>query len=237
MYFLFSGEGATDTGSGKGIDTICEGDNYEPGPMTVITDQLYKTKHGKSFISDKRCGFISKKNLLKQAKTGKTRKKSVKLPGKKRKKETAYFYRAAYAFGVLAHEEQNNRNEKVIAVLFRDSDSQQRGLWQDKWQSMLNGFQDAAFEYGVPMLPKPISEAWLLCALKKNPYQNCSTLEKRSSSPDAKKPMKTELSKACNGKASRSALCALIEKGNVDARQINMPSFNAFKSRLIEVIQ
>jgi len=236
MYFLFSGEGSTDTGSGNVIDTICEGDNYEPGPMAVITDQLYRSKHGKSFISDRQCGFISKNALQKKAKTSRPEKKSPKLPGKKRAKETGYFYHNARALALWAKEKQNVRKETVTGVLFRDCDSQQRGVWQDKWQSMLNGFMDASFDHGVPMLPKPISEAWLLCALGKKPYQNCAALEIRSSSPSAKNPIKADLRKKCDGKISRSDLCTLIESGKVDALRINMPSFNAFKSRLIEVI-
>ncbi len=55
----------------------------------------------------------------------------------------------------------------VIAVLFRDSDgtaSSGRGLWEDKRKSIEDGFGEAGFDYGVPMIPKPKSEAWLLCA-------------------------------------------------------------------------
>lgn len=239
MYFLFSGEGSTDMGKGQFDDRICEGVNYEYGPMTLIVDQLVKDRTNQSFIADQHCGFIPKSALIAKAKSARPRKKGVTLPGIKKKKETAYFYCAAHAFGVFANKEKQSRNDKVVAVLFRDADnhaSSGRGEWSDKWDSILKGFAAAYFDAGVPMIPKPISEAWLLCALKCRPYQNCTPLEKRSSSPKADRPLKKELSDACGGKSSRSDLCTLVENGRINALQINMPSFNAFKKRLFEVL-
>jgi hypothetical protein len=240
MYFLFSGEGSTDMGKGKLQDQLCEGNNYELGPMAMIVDQLVKNKTNQSFIAEQLCGFIPKSLLLQRAKPTRPSKNGMVFPGIKKKKETAYFYRAARAFGAWARTEKQRRKEKVVAVLFRDSDnraSSERGEWSDKWESMINGFSNAGFSAGVPMLPKPISEAWLLCALKrKMPYENCAALERRSSSPKAKAPMKKELKDICNGDSSRSYLCDLFEKGKIEASKIDMPSFNAFRDRLLKVI-
>jgi hypothetical protein len=38
MYFLFSGEGATDLGVGRPGPVIAEGEEYRYGPMTVFVD-------------------------------------------------------------------------------------------------------------------------------------------------------------------------------------------------------
>ena len=234
MYFLFSGEGSTDMGKGRLQDRICEGNDYELGPMAMIVDQVVKHRTGCSVIQEGQYGFAPKNELIKKAKAARPGKKGMTLPGVDREKETAYFYHSARAFGTWAKKIQEKRREVVVAVLFRDCDKegQDRGVWQHKWNSMLDGFTEAAFNHGVPMLPKPISEAWLLCALKNNPYQNCDALEKRSSSPKAKKPLKNELDKVCDG----TDICSLVKSGRVNALKIDMPSFNAFKEKLLEVI-
>ena len=42
---------------------------------------------------------------------------------------------------------------------------------------MLDGFAEENFSRGVPMIPKPKSEAWIICALRSNPYEGCESLE------------------------------------------------------------
>ncbi len=82
-----------------------------------------------------------------------------------------------------------------MAVLFKDSDdssSSGRGLWQDKRESMLKGFTRENFHYGVPMAPRPISEAWLLCALRER-YQHCDRLEEESGRRHSTNPLKKQL--------------------------------------------
>jgi hypothetical protein len=44
MFFLFSGEGITDLGSGKLELGINHGENYFPGPMAVIADHVIERK-------------------------------------------------------------------------------------------------------------------------------------------------------------------------------------------------
>ncbi len=240
MYFLFSGEGSTDMGTGKHNNRICEGDDYEPGPMALLIEQLVTAKKRSSSVLQGQCGFLPKTALVKRAKPNRPGKKNFMLPGAKTKKDTRYFYSTAYSFGITAIEKSQTRGEQVVAVLFRDSDDRKssgRKEWSDKWDSMIRGFAAAKFDAGVPMLPKPISEAWLLCALKeKGPYDNCAALERRSPSPKAKRPLKQELNDVCGGNSSRSNLCALVEQKRVSADNIDMPSFNAFRERLLEVI-
>ena len=106
-------------------------------------------------------------------------------------------------------------NDKVVAVLFRDSDgtaTAQRGLWTDERNSMLRGFEDEGFSCGVPMLPKPKSEAWVLCALKDNPYQGCDALEERSGNDNSPNSLKDDL-KARRGKLpSAEELCEMVRR-------------------------
>jgi hypothetical protein len=128
----------------------------------------------------------------------------------------------------------------VVAILFRDSDgtaSAGRGLWAEKRQSMLDGFAQEGFLRGVPMIPKPKSEAWLLCALRANPYQGCESLEDRSGNDDSPNSLKRELKEIMGEELPvTEILCGLIEDGKIDVDRIAMPSFGAFRSRLEEVI-
>ncbi len=235
MYFLFSGEGPTDLGMcGNGRDS-CEAGDYVYGPMTAITDKIVRDHYIFSLIDSGGYGFVSRQVLVRKAKMLKQRKKSPCLPGKRKQKETVYFYRNARALALCAKEKTDEKKDTVVAVLFRDSDD--RGIWLDKWFSMLNGFQAEQYDFGVPMLPKPKSEAWLLCALKTNPYQRCASLEDRSGSDKSPNPLKKELAQLFQGELpSRETLCSMVNDETIDATRIDMPSYNKFKKRLLEVL-
>ena len=143
--------------------------------MAVIADHVIEKKLGFSALDTFYCGYISEHYLSSRAVELKAAKKSLGLPGKKRGKETRYYFNNARILSRIAKEQEVESNDEVIGVLFRDSDgtaSAGRGLWEEKRQSMLDGFDEEKFSKGVPMIPKPKSEAWLICALKKHAYQN-----------------------------------------------------------------
>jgi hypothetical protein len=239
MYFLFSGEGVTDLGVGGAAAFLCEGDDYLPGPMALLVDRIVESRHNYSPLETGACGYVSERNLDHRALELKTAKKALGLPGKKRAKETRYFFNNARILARIAKESAAERKDEVVAVLFRDCDgtaSAGRGLWQEKWQSMLDGFHEERFSAGVPMIPKPKSEAWLICALKRNPYRGCAALENRSGNDNAPHSLKRELAKLLGGAPSREDLCRLVRDGRIDFQRIAMPSFVSFRTRLEEVI-
>jgi hypothetical protein len=127
-----------------------------------------------------------------------------------------------------------------VAVLFRDADgtvSSGRGDWAQKLQSMQDGFASANYaELGVPMLAKPKSEAWLICALKSQPYQQCDALEQRSGNDNSPNSLKTELA-ALVEDTSAPALAELVSTGRIAPKFIDMPSFNVFKQKFSQAIQ
>ncbi|MEQ8383951.1 MAG: hypothetical protein RH949_16480 [Coleofasciculus sp. A1-SPW-01] len=180
--------------------------------------------------------IVSKKEL---ANIAKTRIKPLSRKGKKHQKETGYFYKNARALAVLAKEENTKLETIVIPVLFRDADgtaSSDRGEWQYKHQSMLNGFEAEQILHGVPMIPKPKSEAWVLCALRER-YQNCQRLENESGNDDSPNSLKKQLEEHLGKPATRELLNDKIDQGNLDISQIiDMPSLTAFKDRLDEVL-
>ena len=181
MYFLLSGEGVTDMGVCKAISPICEGDDYFAGPMALIVESIVMKMQDYSILGGV-CGYVSEKSLMKRTKVEKA-KRPWRFRGKKRAVETLYFSENARVLAKIAKEKATELDDEVVAILFRDSDgtaSAGRGLWDDKWQSMIDGFDEEEFARGVPMIPKPKSEAWLICAFKKAAYKNCPALEDRS---------------------------------------------------------
>ena len=240
MYFLFSGEGPTDTGVCNGNVDQCHGDQFSYGPMTVVVDHIVERRWNYSMIESLAFGCVSKSRLVAKASELKQDKRRVSLPGAKRPKETTYFYQNARTLALCAREFAQSRGCEVIAVLFRDSDgtaSAGRGLWRDKWNSMMSGFEDEGFNRGVPMIPRPKSEAWLICALKEHPYNGCDALEERSGNDNSPNSLKVELSDLCHGWPGRESMCQMVLERRVDVDQITMPSFTAFRLRLEQVLQ
>ncbi len=86
------------------------------------------------------------------------------------------------------------------------------------------------------MIPKPKSEAWIICALKTNPYLGCDALEDRSGNDDSPDSLKGELGELLGRPVTRELLLSKIEDGTIDCLRITMPSFIAFRSRLEEVM-
>lgn len=239
MYVLFSGEGPSDLGQCElGLDQ-CESESFQAGPMSWVVDQLIDS-FGADFshIDFSRVGFVTE-GFLAENKAPPTQK--ARLPGKKKPPETQYYFENARALAIAAQRKSKEINDdKVIALLFRDSDgtaSAGRGDWGNKRQSILAGFAVENYEYGVAMIPKPKSEAWLLCAVKDNPYQHCQQLEDESGNDRSQNPLKDQLSNLLQGKHSAEQISEMIKQNQIDVHQIKMPSFNAFKDNLKRVVK
>jgi len=240
MYFLLSGEGPTDMGLCANDSVECDGGDHQLGPMAIIVSQFVEGKLGFSFVETGYYGFVAKGALAEKASAFKQNRKSLRLPGKKRPKETGYFRRNARALALCAIAREHEYNDEVVAVLFRDSDgtaSADRGLWEDKRNSMMLGFADEGFRRGVPMIPKPKSEAWIICAVKDTPYQGCGVLENRSGNDHSPRSLKRELAQILGGLPSRRELCGLVQDGSIDGDQIDMPSFVAFRDALLAALK
>lgn len=233
MYFLFSGEGPRDMGAGKKPALICEGEDFLVGPMATIVAKIVEARHGYSILNGA-CGFVSERELAKEAK----KLRRIKLPRKQQDRETAFFFKTAQAVACIAKNKSMELNDDVVAVLFRDSDgtaSAERGEWGHKWKSMLDGFAAESFGKGVPMIPKPKSEAWLICAWRNHPYSGCEALEERSGNDRSPKNLKDELQELLDVEVTADSLrCKVDESFDID--RIRMPSFKVFRDRLGEAI-
>jgi len=231
MFLLLSGEGASDIGI----------QNDELGPMTKFVDNWIERRSGYSLIDNNYYIIVTKARLVELVKELRESKefKTLSKVGKKNKRETAYFHNNARALAILAERESVSRGTEIIPILFRDGDgtaSSGRGQCEDKRLSMLAGFEAGGVSNGVPMIPKPKSEAWILCALR-NKYQNCERIENESGNDDSPNSLKHQLKECLGEKATRVLLNHQIDEGNLDIKKIvDMPSLTAFKDRLDEVL-
>lgn len=237
MYFLLSGEGPGDMGANKGTATIAEGDDFRVGPMAQIVDLLVERKHNYSMLLGA-CGFVSEQQLLNRAHDLRRARRGMSLPGKRRGMETAYFYTNARMFAQIAREESRRRKQPVVAVLFRDSDgpaSAGRGLWAEKHQSMIDGFLAEQFDRGVPMIPRPKSEAWFICAWREPRLPSCEMLELESGSDRSPNSLKQQLEQVLGIPPEAEALRYKVAE-SFDPDRVTMPSFHTFRNRLEAVL-
>jgi len=242
IHLLLSGEGPSDMGRCT-VDTggVCDSQHFQPGPMAWFVDQWVEKVLGFEFshIDFGQVGFVSEKSLSQHCKQTSGGRK-IRLPGKRKDRETGYFFRNARGLGELAQRLAGELQGSVVAVLFRDSDgtaSAGRGIRREKVQSMENGFQDAGFYHGVPMMPNPKSEAWLLCAVKSpSPYQHCDALEKNSGNDKAPNPLKEQLETALGKHPSTETLSEMVKDKQIDISRIDMPSLREFKAALEDAV-
>ena len=239
MILVLSGEGPSDIGTCSNALGNCSDGDFIPGPMTVIIDQMIAALLGYSMreLPDS-LYFISETLLAERSKKLPMRLKLAR--SKKIGSETGYYHSNATALGVIAKELEDEVNDVSVAILFRDSDGTRSApttLWDTKWESMRSGFLRSEFLRGVPMLPKPTSEAWLLCAAQKQAYQNCDQLEELSGNQASPNHPKKKLNAAFGEHKSTADLCEWLDDIAFDSvRAESMPSFKAFKDELERVV-
>jgi len=198
--------------------------DFKKGPMTCLAEKIIKQRTGGTPHIE-----LVPKNTLTQKKAKNRRK--MKLPGKKSPQKTAYFYKKAYILGQIALEKRED-----IAILFRDTDGTQStspSNWKERAESIHDGFKDSGFQNCVAMVPKPTSEAWILCCLQN--YQNCEKLEELSGNESSSKHPKKIIEQITGTVPTMENLVKIACEENCDTEQIDMSSFNAFKTCLDKI--
>jgi hypothetical protein len=236
MIFMVSGEGPTDIGVCINGQGDCTGVDFQAGPMAVIIDKLVERIAGYSLLESQAMECVPRTAL---ARITKELPKNS-LTGKKRGYGTASFFKSAFALASIAKSKSDQADCPTAAVLFHDADgtrSTEDGLYETKWEAIETGFRAHGFETGVPMVPKPKSEAWLICALKPASYQHCGHLEDAISGNDnapnsAKSQLATLIPAADN---TAVGLADKVSDNTIDAARIDMPSYNRFRERLEHV--
>ncbi|MDO9225461.1 MAG: hypothetical protein Q8M09_00415 [Pseudomonadota bacterium] len=240
MILVLSGEGPTDLGRCHHSSELCQGDAFAFGPLGLIAEQWIAQHTGVSLrASPELIHFVPKQQL-----GNKIRSLPLRLqPARSKKKaaETGYFFSNAMALGLFALDLERQTGHRAVAILHRDCDSThsaKTGMWEVKQKSMLDGFTYARFERGVPMLPKPTSEVWLLCAAKQQPYQRCEQLEDLPGNLASPHHPKYKLDEVFGQRQSAEQLCNWLDAHPFDSpRARAMPSYAAFHDRLLEAIR
>lgn len=234
MRLLLSGEGPTDLGHERPTEGGME---FVPGPMAWVVDKVLERHHTQYSLLDIHLAggdcvtYVRETVLATMGKQG-----SQLLPGVKFGKGTSFFTRNAQVLGLMAKQTSVREQQPVVAVLFRDGDGVRAtpaGEWQEKVDSMHRGFAMVECDTGVPMVPRPKSEAWLLCALRPPGYVNCALLEDASGNDASQNSLKGQLAALSGGTdPSADEQADWVVTGAVDPLRIDMPSFNAFKQAL-----
>lgn len=242
MFFLFSGEGPTDLGTCSYPESINTGENYLYGPLTVVVDQIVEERDSYSLLEASVFGFVPETMLCEHAKILRPRPKSIRLPGKTSSIETRFYHRNARAFAQIASRYGQEIQDSVVAILFRDGDKpNNRGDWESKRKSIIDGFTEENFLFGVPMMPKSVSESWILCAIYRrqepNPVDKYHYLEDTTFGIGSDHQLKGKLAEELGDTPTRELLNEKIQNSEIDFQYINLPSFNSFKERLLEVLR
>lgn len=233
MILILSGEGPSDLGACRNAQGVCQLDDYRPGPMAILVDELIAQKLQYSLLASTPTAvwYVSEKCLAERAKARSRRR--MTLPGSK---ETAYFYLNAQMLAEFAKEKEVESQDTAVAVLFRDADgthSAPGNLWQDKHNSIESGFARAEFSRGVAMLPKPKSEAWLLCLAQKPQPNKCVELENLSGNDASPNAVKAQLASAFGQSQNSQQLVDWIKQQSAHiAHLLHLPSYASFHDQL-----
>lgn len=238
MLFLLSGEGPTDLGKnilGK------SGIEFVPGPMSYFIDGLHQEKYAYSILENDtgQLQLVSETELSTFAKQEKGKNpKNMLIPGIKNHQLKPHGFMARALAWKAALIQQESNEDCVIPVFFRDTDSNENADYQEKLDSINYGFAVGGFpNRGVAMLPKPKSEAWLLCLA--DGYQNGIKYENGPANDNAPNPLKLQLcckiAPDSESKALSSAeLCQFMKNfGQIDFDRLSeeLPSFADFVKR------
>lgn len=240
MLVLFSGEGSSDVGQAEyGQSGICAPGHWTPGPMALLAAQIFEDIVGYDLLSSS-AYYISESSLMDYTST--IRRRLLSRPGL-----SLYHKKATMGLASLALALGEQLEQPVCAVFFRDCDgtnSSPRTRCNTLRKSISGpegGFESMGLHTGVAMLPKPKSEAWLLCALREPFYQNCEALEDESGNDNGQNPLKAQLSLCLQNYCVRNLHDLFIpdEEGHIhiEARHISMPSFLFFKEEFCSALR
>lgn len=235
MIIVLSGEGPSDLGTCVNGQGECGIPDFQYGPMMLLVDKeleknLYYSPlevHAASYV------FISKTKLTELMREKSARK--VAFRGKKQPNaERGFFFDNAWMLGEETLRHSAEQNDTAIAVLFRDCDGNNQSglpLWRAKIESVRQGFMRSGLgERGIAMIPRPKSEAWILCAIQ-NGYQHCARLEDTlSGNDDAPNSAKMQLDEAMEHASGSQDQVNWIRENDFDVAALahEMESYREF---------
>jgi hypothetical protein len=236
MILVLSGEGPTDIGKWQPTET---GWVFVPGPMAWIVDRLLGMPEKLDYsILDGHANGYDWVRFLSESDLRDLRHPRPKFfPHSPNVFGSQYHRASAYQLGEHAQAVAIERSDSVTAVFFRDSDgtnSAPKALWKSIFVSMKDGFLLSGFLSGVPMVPRPKSEAWMLCGLLKDedPNRDCTWLENEPGNDASPKSLKKRLADHLHCDPTAEQQAELVRSGQIDPELIDLESFTAFREEL-----
>jgi hypothetical protein len=228
---MVSGEGSGDIGS-------IYLDKFTKGPMSILIEKVLKRHmpywNRDYFNNDVPLNFkyVSHGFLKKKAENTAKGNGKFSLPGKGIYKLHGGQYKQARELAKLSIE-----NECQVAIYFMDCDGKnsdkniKSSRQSDIVETINTGLRKGKAQSGIAMVPKPTSEAWLICHCQTTPYLNCGPLEINLSGndkcPDENSPKKVLEKYICVDYAD----AVVVDKAQeIDIDRIEMSSFKQFKS-------
>lgn len=232
MIVVFLGEGASDVGT---LDQAC----FRPGAMAELVDKLVEKRLDFAPVANGRGFRVSRSELALIAKSSGAGSRMF-LPSNTIPAGYASHVKYAAALAIHTMKLELCEDDVAVAIYFQDSDgtcSTPEGNWECIWRAISMGFSRVKFDRGVPMIPRPKQEAWLLCAIRSPSYHNCSELEGLSGNDSSPRSIKSLLEQACGSSVNTELMCEWIRDGRVDPDKIAMPSFRHFREALDRAIE
>lgn len=230
MKCLLLGEGKTDLGCNDDFANP----RFKKGPMTLAIDALAAGK-GIFGIDYKLLSRGDVSRGLKNMRRGIAPRPKAIDPDLRAVSQSAWFMgRVAIDGG------------RDMGVYFHDPDCT-RSAPRDQARRLENamnaGFALAGFRFGVPMIPVPRSEAWLLAYFQKgletqSAYNKAERFEELPANDHSPKSAKKLLQKAVGANSESDIYSKVMDEiGNLDWTQVVMPSFSHFRDRLESVLE
>ena len=223
------GEGSSDLGEKCALPD----EGFCKGPMTLVIDAVVAG----AGVTDVEYHLYSRGDVSVGIKASKRR---ISPRPKSVDKEKQWFYQAAWWLGG-----QTLAGKQNGAVFFHDPDhsrAESSHTAVEIENAMLTGFGMAQCETGVPMVPNPRSEAWLLAYFQKGlpgqqSYNKSERFEDLPATDKSPNSVKKLLQKALCCESELEVYPKVMDEfSSIDWSRVSMPSFNRFKGRLLGVL-
>ena len=240
---LVFGEGPTDMGRSRNAQPYAHGDDLEVGPMLRLAYRLL-LRHLPDWNTDlfdiQQEHSIPSILVAAAEMTAQVKRGAKKFPSKKTKSGYLIHSKRAAVLGQLA-QQTDSQTTAQLAIYFHDTDgtNSEPHNPQELVQAVNEGFRASGFaKQGIAMIPKPTSEAWLICSCKPDAYQHCSLLETQLSGNDRspeRAPKQVLGQHLGNTDYHRGDLWQVVNAINLD--RMDMPTFNQLRADLCQGIE
>jgi hypothetical protein len=245
QHILVTGEGPTDIGFSHTGQNISTNADFGKGPFYRLIERML-LRYMPNWNTDQfdetnpiTASYVPHGHLSKRSKELTKGNKKFRFAGKSMPKGFAGLTKQSTELAKLALE-----LECQIAFYFHDTDgnNQEKSSTSRLQENMVNaakqGFLSGGLENCIAMIPKPTSEAWLICSCKANAYDACGSLEATLSGNDDSPPEqspKLVLESIIGAAYTDPILNEKIEELDID--RMDMPSFNQFRDDMKQAIR